>query len=67
MGSWFLATAYSEYVAVQLAKLATVETVDGAVKNIGAAVASYAELFNSLFYVGLAVAAVLLLISHQLT
>jgi POT family proton-dependent oligopeptide transporter len=66
MGSWFLATAYSEYVAVQLAKLATVETVDGAVKNIGAAVASYAELFNSLFYVGLAVAAVLLLISPLL-
>ena len=66
MGSWFLATAYSEYVAVQLAKLATVETVDGAAKNIGAAVASYAELFNSLFYVGLAVAAVLLLISPLL-
>lgn len=66
MGSWFLATAYSEFVAVQLAKLAAVETVDGAVTDIGAALASYTELFGSLLYVGLGVASLLLLISPLL-
>lgn len=66
MGSWFLATAYSEFVAVQLAKLAAIETVDGTVADIGAALASYSELFNSLLYIGLGFAALLLLISPLL-
>ncbi len=63
MGSWFLATAYSEFVAAQLSKLAAIETVQGGVTDVGAALASYAELFNSLLYVGLGVAAFMLLIS----
>lgn len=63
MGAWFLATAYSEFVAAQLAKLAAIETVDGSVADIGVALASYTELFSSLLWVGLAVAAALLLIS----
>jgi POT family proton-dependent oligopeptide transporter len=63
MGAWFLATAYSEFVAVQLAKLAAIDTVNGAVTDIGAALASYTELFTSLLYVGLGVAAVLFLLS----
>jgi POT family proton-dependent oligopeptide transporter len=66
MGSWFLATAYSEYVAVQLAKLAAVETVDGGVTDITAALANYSELFTSLLYIGLAVGSVLLLLSPLL-
>ena len=66
MGAWFLATAYSEFVAAQLAKLAAIETVDGAVTDIGAALASYTELFSGLLYVGLAVAFVLLLLSPLL-
>lgn len=66
MGSWFLATAYSEFVAVQLAKLAAIETVDGAVADIGAALASYSELFESLLYLGVGVAVVLLLLSPLL-
>jgi POT family proton-dependent oligopeptide transporter len=66
MGAWFLATAYSEFVAVQLAKLAAVDTVDGAVTDIGAALASYTELFSGLLYVGLAVGALLLLLSPLL-
>lgn len=66
MGSWFLATAYSEFVAVQLAKLAAIETVDGAVTDIGAALASYTELFSGLLYVGLGAAALLLLLSPLL-
>ncbi len=66
MGAWFLATAYSEFVAAQLAKLAAVETVDGAVADIGAALASYTELFTGLLYVGLVFAALLLLLSPLL-
>jgi len=66
MGSWFLATAYSEFVAAQLAKLAAVETVDGAVTDIGLALASYTELFTNLLWVGLGVAVALLLISPVL-
>jgi POT family proton-dependent oligopeptide transporter len=60
MGSWFLATAYSNFVAAQLSKLAAISTVDGGVADLGSALASYTELFGKLFWVGLAVAAVLL-------
>jgi POT family proton-dependent oligopeptide transporter len=63
MGSWFLATAYSEFVAAQLAKLASVETVGGQVADISVALASYTDLFESLLWVGLGVAAFMLLIS----
>lgn len=63
MGSWFLATAYSEFVAAQLAKLAAVETVQGTVADVSVALASYTELFTNLLWVGLGVAALLLLIS----
>ena len=66
MGSWFLATAYSEYVAVQLAKLASVETVNGAVTDVAAALANYTEFFTSLLYIGLAFGVLLLLLSPLL-
>ena len=66
MGAWFLATAYSEFVAVQLAKMAAIETVEGTVTNVSVALASYTELFDSLLYIGLGAAAALLLISPVL-
>lgn len=66
MGAWFLATAYSEFVAAQLAQLAAIETVQGAVPDINAALASYTRLFSDLLYTGLGVAALLLLISPLL-
>ena len=66
MGSWFLATAYSEFVAAQLAKLAAIETVDGAVTDTGIALASYTSLFGDLLYAGLGVGALLLLVSPLL-
>ncbi len=66
MGAWFLATAYSEFVAVQLSKLAAIETVDGSVVDIDLALASYTELFSSLLWVGLGAAAVLLVLSPVL-
>ena len=66
MGSWFLATAYSNFVAAQLSKLAAIETVEGTVAEVGTALASYTALFGKLFWVGLAVAAVLLTVSPLL-
>jgi POT family proton-dependent oligopeptide transporter len=66
MGAWFLATAYSEFVAAQLAKLAAIETVDGTVTDIGEALASYSSLFGDLLYVGLGVGLLLLAISPLL-
>ena len=66
MGSWFLATAYSNFVAAQLSKIAAIETVEGTVADVGTALASYTELFGKLFWVGLAVAAVLLALSPLL-
>jgi POT family proton-dependent oligopeptide transporter len=63
MGSWFLATAYSEFVAAQLAKLAAVHTIEGGVSDVGTALASYTELFNNLLWVGLGFGLFMLLIS----
>tara|TARA_R110000823_G_scaffold27609_20_gene80552 strand:- start:12504 stop:14054 length:1551 start_codon:yes stop_codon:yes gene_type:complete len=67
MGTWFLATAYSEFLAAQLAKLAAVDTRDGAVTDVGAALASYTDLFTSLLYIGLGSGAVLLFMAPLLT
>lgn len=66
MGCWFLATAYSEFVAAQLAKLAAVDTSGGQVTDTGAALLRYTDLFEKLGWVGLAVGAILLLLSPLL-
>mgnify|MGYP001824780791 FL=1 len=66
MGAWFLATAYSEFVAAQLAKLAAIDTVHGTTIDVKAALSGYTALFSDLLYAGLGVAAVLLLISPLL-
>ncbi len=63
MGAWFLATAYSEFVAAQIAKLAAVPTEGGAIADVSAALASYTALFNDLMWVGLAVGGIVLLLS----
>ncbi|EAQ96986.2 peptide MFS transporter [Congregibacter litoralis] len=66
MGSWFLATAYSEFVAAQLAKLAALETSGGSITDTAAALASYGDLFTSLFWLGVGVGGVMLLLSPLL-
>jgi POT family proton-dependent oligopeptide transporter len=66
MGSWFLATAYSEFVAAQISKLAAIPTEAGRVTDIAAALAAYTELFESLLWVGLGVGAAMLVISPLL-
>ena len=66
MGAWFLATAYSEFVAAQISKLAAIPTDGGQVTDVAAALASYTELFGSLLWVGLGVGAVMLVLSPVL-
>ncbi|TDG13494.1 MFS transporter [Seongchinamella unica] len=66
MGAWFLATAYSEFVAAQLSKLAAIETSGGSVSDVNAALASYTTLFSDLLYFGLGFAVLLLLLSPLL-
>ena len=58
MGTWFLATAYSSYVAAQLAAVATsaANTAASAVDNVD----RFIPLFDQLFWTGLIAAAVLL-------
>lgn len=63
MGVWFLATAASEFIAVILANIAKLDTKGGEVEDVGAAVATYANLFSTLFWAGLIIGGFLLLIS----
>ncbi len=60
MGVWFLATAYSEYVAAQIAKFASVETTGGEVADVSQTLGIYTDFFGSLMWVGVVVAVVLL-------
>ena len=62
MGVWFLATAGSEYLAVLLAKMASIDSV-GEVVDVEQAKAAYKRLFNLLYYIGLGAGIVLLMIS----
>ena len=66
MGTWFLATAYSELVAAQLAKLAAIDTPAGEVIDVAAAVDTYAEFFNNLFLIGGGFGILVLLLSPLL-
>ena len=65
MGAWFLASAYSSYVAAKLATIAalpaTESTLDRAIP-----IAGYTELFGQLLTIGLAGGAALLVLSPTL-
>ena len=63
MGTWFLATAYSNFVAAQIASIVARPEVGQAVTAVADAVSGYTALFDQLFWIGLAGAAVLLLIT----
>ena len=66
MGVWFLATAYSELVAAQIAKIAAMDTVGGEVADVGVAVGIYSDFFTTLFWIGGGVGLLVLLISPLL-
>ncbi|MFY0628205.1 MAG: peptide MFS transporter [Reichenbachiella sp.] len=63
MGVWFLATAYSEYVAAQIAKFASVETTGGEVTNIAEALGIYTDFFSNLMWVGVVISLVLFVLT----
>ena len=63
MGVWFLATAGSEYIAVLLAKVASVEVAAGETASFVEQKAGFISLYQSLFYIGMVIGAFLLLIS----
>lgn len=56
MGTWFLATAFSETLAALLGKLAAVDVDAEGVFDVAAAAAGYAGLFWKLMWIGLACA-----------
>lgn len=63
MGAWFLATAYSELVAAQIAKIAAIDTTGGEVLDVSAALVTYTDFFSSLMYVGVGISIVLFILT----
>jgi len=66
MGTWFLATAFSETLAALLGKLAAIEVPEGETMNFAEAAAKYADLFTLLMWLGIGCAVVALLLSPLL-
>lgn len=58
MGTWFLATAYSEVLAAKFGELTSIDVVEGEALDVAAAAAKYGDLFMMMFWVGV-VAAIL--------
>lgn len=65
MGTWFLATVYSSYIAAQIATLAT-RPMDGHAPIQSQPLSNFTDLFNLLFYVGVGGALGLLAITPLL-
>ena len=73
MGTWFLATAYSEFMAAQIAKLAAIDmpsttgpdSGNGQIDTI-TILSNYTDLFTTLFWVGCGAGILLLCLSPYL-
>lgn len=63
MGVWFLATAASEFIAAVLANLAKIDTSGGEVSDVSKALTSYTQLFTTLFWSGLIIGTILIVLS----
>jgi POT family proton-dependent oligopeptide transporter len=63
MGTWFLATAFSETIAALFGKLAAIEVPEGTVLNVTEAAAKYEHLFWLMMWIGLGFAALALIVS----
>ena len=61
MGTWFLATAFSETLAALFGKLAAIDVPEGEAMDIAQAAASYGHLFWLLMWIGLGCALLALL------
>jgi POT family proton-dependent oligopeptide transporter len=61
MGTWFLATAFSETLAAAFGKLAAIDIPEGATLDFATAGAKYAHLFWLMTWMGVGFAVVALL------
>jgi len=66
MGTWFLATAFSETLAALFGKLAAIEVPEGETMNIADAAAKYAHLFWLMMWIGLGCAVAAFLVAPLL-
>jgi POT family proton-dependent oligopeptide transporter len=65
MGTWFLATALAETVAMRLGKMAAVDT-NTDMTDIAAVTQTYTQLFEFLMWVGIGVGVFMIVISPLL-
>ncbi|MCY7294394.1 peptide MFS transporter [Alteromonas sp. a30] len=63
MGTWFLATALAETVAMRLGKMAAIDTASADTGDIASIISTYTELFQFLMYVGIGVGIFMIAIS----
>jgi POT family proton-dependent oligopeptide transporter len=66
MGGFWLATAYSELLAAQFGKLASLDIPEGGAIDMAQAAGKYADLFQLLLWVGLGAALLFLLLAPLL-
>jgi len=66
MGTWFLATAFSETLAALFGKLAAIDIPDGAALDFASAGAKYAHLFWLMTWIGLGCGVVALVVAPLL-
>jgi len=66
MGGFWLATAYSESLAAQFGKLASIEVPEGEAIDIASAAAKYGDLFWLLMWIGLGCAVVAFIVAPLL-
>jgi POT family proton-dependent oligopeptide transporter len=63
MGTWFLATAFSEALAAMFGKLAAIDVPHGEALDTAQAAALYGDLFQLLLWIGVGCAALALLVA----
>ena len=66
MGAWFLATAYSEVLAAELAKLSSIDLPSDGQIDFALAAGKYSELFSIMIWIGVGSGIIYLLISPLL-
>jgi len=63
MGSWFLYSGVSNYLAGVIARTTGAETIGGQMTNVAAAKAGYVQVYSQVGYIALGIALVMLIIS----
>jgi len=58
MGAWFLATAYSEVLAMKFGELTAMDLAEGETLDVAVAAARYGDLFMMMFWIGMVAAVV---------